>query len=120
MTANMGAHLLLDMLVDPKQVDLDDADRIEAHLRELVASERMTVVGVIRKKFEPQGLSLILALAESHVSYHSFPEKSGCSVDFYSCSSGARPSLERIYCQLISFFGPVHHKGQLIDREVLP
>jgi len=36
-------------------------------------------------KFEPQGFTLVALLAESHISFHTFPEKGIISFDFFTC-----------------------------------
>ena len=49
------------------------------------ASANLTVVNVKAHRFAPQGVSVVAILAESHLSVHTWPEKSYASVDCYTC-----------------------------------
>lgn len=64
---------------------LDDA----ALLRELALRSAVdggaTVLGELCHKFDPQGVSLVLLLAESHLSVHTWPEAGCCYVDVFTC-----------------------------------
>ena len=44
-----------------------------------------TVIQTISKKFEPQGVTVICLLSESHISIHTWPEEGKAAVDVYTC-----------------------------------
>lgn len=44
------------------------------------------IVGQTTHKYDPQGFSLILILAESHLSVHTFPEYGFATVDYFTCA----------------------------------
>jgi S-adenosylmethionine decarboxylase len=44
-----------------------------------------TVIQTISKKFEPQGVTVICLLSESHISIHTWPEEGRAAVDVYTC-----------------------------------
>jgi S-adenosylmethionine decarboxylase len=44
-----------------------------------------TVIQTIFKKFDPQGVTVICLLAESHISIHTWPEEGKAAVDLYTC-----------------------------------
>jgi S-adenosylmethionine decarboxylase len=46
----------------------------------------------ILHQFDPQGLTGIILLAESHLSIHTWPEKGEAAIDVFTC--GGRPSSE--------------------------
>lgn len=46
-----------------------------------------TVVDVIHKDFEPQGLTVLVLLEESHLSVHTYPEFGFVAFDCYTCSN---------------------------------
>jgi S-adenosylmethionine decarboxylase len=64
-------------------------------------------------KFEPQGVTTVYALAESHISVHSFPEKGSCAIDVYTC--GEMDSMKGMQI-LIDFFNPEEVHIQKIER----
>jgi S-adenosylmethionine decarboxylase len=46
---------------------------------------KATVLRVIGEHFEPQGVTLLALLAESHCSIHTWPEIGYAAVDLYTC-----------------------------------
>ncbi len=44
-----------------------------------------TVVQTISKKFDPQGVTAITLLSESHISIHTWPERGDAAVDVFTC-----------------------------------
>lgn len=54
-------------------------------LRKAVKDARLTSVGELSYSFQPQGISAILLLEESHVSLHFWPEKGKVTVDIHVC-----------------------------------
>ena len=42
-------------------------------------------------KFEPHGVSGVAVLAESHISIHTWPEKSYAALDIFVCGENANP-----------------------------
>jgi S-adenosylmethionine decarboxylase proenzyme len=43
------------------------------------------VIQTISKKFDPQGVTVVCLLAESHISIHTWPEEGRAAVDVYTC-----------------------------------
>jgi S-adenosylmethionine decarboxylase len=48
---------------------------------------------VISKKFEPQGVTVLALLSESHASIHTYPEVGSVFVDVFTCGTRAKPAL---------------------------
>ena len=46
---------------------------------------KMTILNVFFHCFIPQGCTIVVTLAESHVSCHTWPEKNCLSIDVYTC-----------------------------------
>lgn len=46
-----------------------------------------TVLHRFSHKFSPQGVTVVYALSESHISAHSFPELGSITLDCYTCGS---------------------------------
>lgn len=92
-----------------------DSDEIVDILEKAAEVSRSTVVGKVKHKFEPQGMSVVLLLAESHISYHSFPEDDYCAIDIYTCgNTDAKAAAEYIILRL----KPTHHQIKEIVRGV--
>ncbi|AXF24431.1 adenosylmethionine decarboxylase [Burkholderia pyrrocinia] len=54
-------------------------------------------------KFSPQGVSVLLFLAESHLSIHTWPEHKYAAVDVYMCGAAASP--HRAIDRLVELLG---------------
>ena len=52
-------------------------------------------MNISKYKFEPQGFTILALLAESHISFHTFPEKGIISFDFFTCGK-VNPSISII------------------------
>ena len=77
-----GAHLIID-LYDADR--LDDIDHIEEALRRAVEVSRATLLHIHLHPFEPNGVSGVAVLAESHISIHTWPENGYAALDVFMC-----------------------------------
>ena len=80
----IGKHLILEFR-DVSPDVLNDADIIKKILLKAARKIRATVVRAQFCKFEPQGVSGILFIAESHISVHTWPELGMAAVDIFTC-----------------------------------
>lgn len=83
-----GTHLIID-LIDASR--LDDPEHIENSLIEAARHAGATVLSSDFHIFTPNnGVSGVIVLAESHISIHTWPERSFAAVDVFMCGD-ARP-----------------------------
>nr|WP_246597941.1 adenosylmethionine decarboxylase [Nocardia tengchongensis] len=81
----------------------DDLERLETALRKSLVAAGVTICDVVRKKFEPQGVTILALLAESHASIHTYPESGDIFVDVFTCGSigsGATKAVELLQQEL--------------------
>lgn len=79
-----GRHVLMDGHSVPRE-RLED---IPSLLEDMVAACQRagaTVLDSVVHPFEPSGASIVLVLAESHLSIHTYPEHGGYFGDFFTC-----------------------------------
>lgn len=81
----MGKHYLLNLYDCPSAL-LDDLDYIVKILTEAATLCKATILNVASHKFEPEGVTVVIMLAESHISLHSWPERRTAACDVYTCS----------------------------------
>ena len=86
----LGLHLLLE-LNDCNPKLLNDVDYIRRELLNTAREVGATVVGESFHRFSPQGVTGILAIAESHISIHTWPELAYAAADIFACGSSFRP-----------------------------
>lgn len=89
-TDMVGKHCILE-LYDCDPTKLND----EAFLRTTIttAAKRAgaTLLNLITHRFEPQGVTGLALLAESHISIHTWPESGYAAVDVFTCGDHTMP-----------------------------
>ena len=80
----MGKHYLLNLYGCPFD-RLDNSLFLIELLENAAAASGATVCETIYKKFEPQGVTVLSLLSESHISIHTWPEKGEAAVDIFTC-----------------------------------
>lgn len=86
-----GKHVLAELHGVPADA-LDDAPRLAESLRIALTKAGATVCDVLTKAFEPQGVTVLALLAESHASIHTYPERRAAFVDVFTCGTSADPA----------------------------
>ena len=79
-----GRHLILD-LYDCNKKLLDDYDSLRGLMETALQMSNATILRIIGEKFEPQGVTLLALLSESHCSIHTWPEIGYAAIDLYTC-----------------------------------
>ena len=86
----VGRHVLVD-IADTSAAVLNDLESLARALTEAAVAEGTTVLGTIRHAFEPAGVTVLLLLAESHVSLHTYPEEGRAFFDAFTCGVRCEP-----------------------------
>ena len=79
-----GAHLIIDLYGAQR---LNDIDHIEETLRRCVAAANATLLHIHLHHFQPNGVSGVAVLAESHISIHTWPERGYAALDIFMCGA---------------------------------
>ena len=80
----VGEHITLDIIGTTKEYNPEFFEKLVYRIAKLA---KVTVLEISKYKFEPQGFTLVALLAESHMSFHTFPEKGIISFDFFTCAN---------------------------------
>ena len=78
----VGQHITLDIIGTTQEYD---PSIFETAIYKIAKAANVTVLEISKYKFEPQGFTILALLAESHISFHTFPEKGIISFDFFTC-----------------------------------
>jgi len=70
---------------------LDDLAFVRESLLEAAESTGATIVGQTFHKFSPQGVTGVVAIAESHICIHTWPEHAYAAADIFTCGDGFDP-----------------------------
>jgi S-adenosylmethionine decarboxylase len=79
-----GRHLILDLYDCDKQI-LNDYEELQRLLEASLVMANATILRIFGEKFQPQGVTLLALLAESHASIHTWPCEGYCAIDLYTC-----------------------------------
>ena len=93
---------------------LNDESFLRCTLNRAAKLANATVLNLISNKFEPQGVTAIALLAESHISIHTWPESNYSAVDIFTCGRNMMPELASQY--LIESLMAKEHSLRVIER----
>jgi S-adenosylmethionine decarboxylase proenzyme len=83
----MGNHLLLEVY-GVKYSLLNDGITLQEVMERGIKRAGMTILNIYTHCFIPQGCTIVIALSESHVSCHTWPEEGCIAIDVYTCGEG--------------------------------
>ena len=106
-------HLLLE-LYGCDYEKLNDESFLRCTLNRAAKLAKATVLHLISNKFEPQGVTAIALLAESHISIHTWPESKYSAVDIFTCGQNMMPEQASQY--LIKSLMAEEHSLRVIAR----
>ena len=111
-------HLLIDGYGgDPAK--LWDSQGLKRFLDEYPPTLNMTklcepqVLTYRGPKVEDHGISGFVVIAESHISFHTFPNRGYVNIDVFSCKSF---DSDRVVCDVRKLFGLSEVRTWLLDR----
>ena len=84
-----GIHLLIDLY---GASHLNDMELIEKTMLRCVKAAGATLLHIHLHPFEPDGVSGVAVLAESHISVHTWPENGFAAFDVFMCGN-TKPEL---------------------------
>ncbi len=89
-TRRLGLHTMVEY-VDCDSELLSSAKTIEPIMLEAVSLCGAQYIDHKLQQFEPQGASGIVLIAESHLSFHSWPEYGYLALDIFTCNPSMTP-----------------------------
>ena len=111
--SHQSKHFLLELYrCDCEK--LNDESFLRCILNRAAKLANATVLNLISNKFEPQGVTAIALLAESHMSIHTWPESNYSAVDIFTCGQNMLPELACQY--LIEALKVKEHSLRVINR----
>ncbi|SDP85457.1 S-adenosylmethionine decarboxylase [Actinopolyspora xinjiangensis] len=108
-----GQHVLAELEGVSAEL-LDDEQFLTDALNSALDRSQATVCDVISKRFDPQGVTVLALLSESHASLHSYPENGSIFIDVFTCGNRAQP--ERAVSLLAESLSPTNVNCRTIRR----
>ena len=89
-TDMVGKHCILE-LYDCNPTKLNDETFLRNTITKAAKRAGATLLNLITHRFEPQGVTGLALLAESHISIHTWPENGYAAVDVFTCGDHTMP-----------------------------
>jgi S-adenosylmethionine decarboxylase len=112
----LGRHLLIDLQDCDKEV-LNDLGFLRDAMVTAAIDCGAMVLGESFHHFNPQGVSGVVVIAESHLSIHTWPEHGYAAVDIFTCGTTVEP--EKAAEVLLEKLGAKNHSLMEIQRGLL-
>ncbi len=79
-----GKHFIASYL-DCDDEAIRNVEELKAAFVKAAEASHATIIGKTDFVFEPDGLTMVILLSESHASIHTYPEHHACFVDLFTC-----------------------------------
>ena len=110
---HQSKHFLLELYKCDYE-KLNDESSLRCVLNRAAKLANATVLNLISNKFEPQGVTAIALLSESHISIHTWPESNYSAIDIFTCGQNMMPEIACKY--LIDALKAKEHILRVIER----
>jgi S-adenosylmethionine decarboxylase len=95
---------------------LDDPSRLEAVLLEAARAAKCQVLGSVKHQFQPHGATVLVLVAESHLSIHTWPEHGYAAADILTCGQSLP---EEGVKTLIALMNPARSEVRRYERGIV-
>lgn len=112
----LGRHLLLELKNCNSGV-LNDLSFLRSALLAAAKESGATIMGESFHPFNPQGVSGVVIIAESHMSIHTWPEYDYAAVDIFTCGKTVQPEKAAEF--MIKKLGAKNHSIIEVQRGIL-
>ena len=87
---SLGRHVLVDLYGCSKEL-LDDEAFITEAMTVAALAGGATIIDSTFHRFSPCGITGVVAIRESHLAIHTWPEHGYAAVDLFTCGDGIDP-----------------------------
>lgn len=92
----LGRHVILELYGCPRRL-LENEELLKQLLAEGSRRAGATLLKLASHHFQPQGVTVVGLLAESHISIHTWPERCYAAVDVFTCGETTCPERAAEY-----------------------
>ncbi|RMG48737.1 MAG: adenosylmethionine decarboxylase [Acidobacteria bacterium] len=110
---SIGIHVLGELYGIDRQT-LSYVENIEPRIWKVVQECHLNVLTSAFHQFQPVGVTGFFLLAESHLSLHTWPEKSCLALDVFSC--GSAEQAVRAFDAIVRELAPTEVDRRILDR----
>ena len=100
-----GKHMICDLTNIRNTTRLESMNKMHELLEDICNKYEFIVLSKTQHQFEPQGITILYMLSESHISIHTFPEQHYLAFDIYTCREYEDDQIYmEIYDKLVRWF----------------
>jgi S-adenosylmethionine decarboxylase len=117
MKSTIGTHILGDLrMCESNYLFSLNMEKVKKDALEIIAKNNFTVLGSYFHRFDNESFTGIIALSESHVSMHTWPEIGVVNIDVYTCNyqNDNTASTRKVFDEIAEIFKP----GQIDRQEI--
>lgn len=89
--STFGRHVVADAWGINFEV-LNDVKLLKKYMFEVAEACFLKIISDKTYKFQPHGVTIVILIAESHFSIHTYPEKGFVAIDCYTCGETVDPN----------------------------
>jgi S-adenosylmethionine decarboxylase len=109
----VGKHAIYELLGANPNL-LNNEEFVKTALTEAASTAGATLLSLVSYRFEPQGVTAIALLSESHISIHTWPEHGYAAIDCFTCGEHTDPESA---CHSMKYsFESTHGSMRLLKR----
>ncbi len=112
---SIGIHIVGD-LKGVERNRISDVNSLREIMESAVKRSKLTKIRSYYHQFSPDGVSGVILLAESHLSFHSWPEYGLIAVDIFTC--GPTENAEEAMEYIIDKLSPSSIEYKRIERGI--
>jgi S-adenosylmethionine decarboxylase proenzyme len=114
----VGLHQIANIETNKNKIELLDMAAFEEFATTEVAKNNLTMVAKAQHSFSDGGYTCIIALAESHISVHTWPLEGYITLDVFVCnhSKDNTSAARNLFDSIINYFSPITLTRQEIIR----
>ncbi|OWP56981.1 MAG: S-adenosylmethionine decarboxylase [Thermoplasmatales archaeon B_DKE] len=115
MKVAVGVQIIADLYGVDEEL-ISDANRLYPVFEGAIKHGRLTEISSDYYQFQPKGASGVVLLAESHLSFHTWPEHGLVTLDIYTC--GDPESADIAFNYIVSLLRPESVDYKKLNRGV--
>ena len=113
-----GIHLIGDFYNCKSNINSLKENELREYISNLISENQLTELGHHYHTFFNNGITCVVALSESHISIHTWPEKNYVTIDIFVCnySEDNTEKAKKLFSVLVNKFKPEEIKKKEIKR----
>lgn len=113
----LSRHCVGTLVTRSPKILLDGNSCLES-VKQILQQENTKCLGEFLHIFPNNSFSVVVVLAESHISIHTWPERHAVQLDVFLCNyiNDNTQKCQSIFDKIVDYFSPIETEITLIDR----